>query len=62
MEKELIKNLKRIGSLKDMNQAIRLITNYGYTVIGWEGLTISVLGHGDIEFTETAEGRIKYKK
>ena len=59
---ELIKKLKNIGTLKDMNQAIRLITNYGYTVIGWAGLTISVLEHGDIEFTETADGRVKYAK
>ena len=53
--------LKEIGSLTNMNQAIRLITNLGGVVIGWNGLTVSVLDHGDIEFKEAADGRICVK-
>ena len=58
----MLKNkLKTTGSLKDINQAIRLITNLGGVVVGWNGLTVSVLDHGDIEFKETADGRIRVK-
>ena len=53
--------VKAIGSLKDINQALRLITNLGGVVVGWNGLTVSVLDHGDIEFKETADGRIRVK-
>ncbi len=57
----LTEKIHRIGTLKDMGQAIRLITNMGHVVIGWNGLTVSVLDSGDIEFKETANGRIHVK-
>ena len=57
----LTEKLKSVGTLNDMNQAIRFITNAGHIVIGWSGLTVSVLDHDDIEFRETADGRIRIK-
>lgn len=57
----LTEKLKSVGTLTDMNQAIRFITNTGHVVIGWNGLTVSVLDHDDIEFKETAAGRIRVK-
>ena len=53
--------LKSVGTLNSMNQAIRFITNAGHIVTGWSGLTVSVLDHDDIEFKETADGRIRIK-
>ena len=57
---ELIRKITRVGSLKDMNQAIRLIENLGAIVIGWDRLTVSTLEHGDIAF-ELVNGRIIIK-
>lgn len=54
----MIEQIKGIGSLRDMNQAIRLITNLGYTVIGWDELTVDVLAVGTIAFVEI-DGRIR---
>ncbi len=56
-----MKEIKRIGTLSRINQAVRLITNLGYTVIGLDGLTVSTLELGDIEFTETKTGRVMLK-
>lgn len=53
--------LKSVGTLSGMNQAVRFITNAGHIVTGWSGLTVSVLDHDDIEFVETADGRIRIK-
>lgn len=53
--------LKAVGTLNNINQAIRFITNAGHIVIGWNGLTVSVLDVGDIDFIETADGRIRIK-
>ena len=60
-EMTLIEKLQFVRTLTDMNQAIRFITNAGYIVTGWNGLTVSVLDHDDIEFKETADGRIRIK-
>lgn len=57
----LTEKLQSVGTLTNMNQVIRFITNTGHVVIGWNGLTVSVLGHDDIEFKETADGRIRLK-
>jgi hypothetical protein len=57
----LIEKLQSVGTLTSMNQAIRFITNTGHIVLGWNSLTASVLDHDDIEFKETADGRIRLK-
>lgn len=54
----MLEQIKRIGSLTDINQAIRLITNLGYTVIGWDELIVDVLDVGTIAFVEI-DGRIR---
>jgi hypothetical protein len=53
--------LRSVGTLNNMNQAIRFITNAGHIVTGWNGLTVSVLDHDNIEFVETADGSIRIK-
>ena len=61
MDMTLTEKLQSVGTLTGINQAIRFITNTGHTVIGQNGLTVSVLDHDDIEFEETADGRIRIK-
>ena len=57
----LTEKLQHVGTLNGMDQAVRFITNAGHVVTGWNGLTVSVLDAEDIEFKETADGRIRIK-
>ena len=60
-EKEMRATIKRIGSLRDMDQAVRMVERFGFTVVAVDGLTITALGHVVVEFKSAANGRVVIK-
>lgn len=60
-EKEMRATVKRIGSLRDMEQAVRLVERLGFSVVAVDGLTMTALDHVVIEFKNTANGRVVIK-
>lgn len=57
----IAKDIKRIGSLRDMNQAVRLIERLGSCVVSVDGYEITTADHEVITFTELPNGRIVVK-
>lgn len=61
---EITKRVERVGSLYGINQAIRLISNLGGVVIGYDGSSVDFLEGSEyhsILFSEMENGRIVAK-
>lgn len=56
-EMTIAEKIKKIGSLNDIAHAVRLVGVLGGTVCGYNGLTVSTIEAGVLEFEER-EGRI----
>lgn len=59
-EMTIAEKIKKIGSLNDIAHAVRLVGVLGGTVCGYNGLTVSTLEAGALEFEER-EGRVWLK-
>ena len=56
-EMTIAEKIKKIGSLNNIDHAVRLVGVLGGTVCGYNGLTVSTVEAGEIEFIER-DGRI----
>ena len=59
-EMTIAEKIKSIGSLNDINHAVRLVGVLGGTVCGYDGLTVSTIEAGTLEFEERG-GRVWLK-
>lgn len=56
-EMTIAEKIKKIGSLNNIDHAVRLVGVLGGTVCGYNGLTVSTVEAGELEFEER-DGRI----
>ena len=59
-EMTIAEKIKSIGSLNDIAHAVRLVGVLGGTVCGYDGLSISTIEAGTLEFEERG-GRVWLK-